>query len=118
MWVWTSMPPGTTYFPVASSVASAVTPAAARSAPTSAIVSPSTSTSAGYEPSAVTTRPFVINVRIEPSSGLRGLHVAEGRDGAECYTAHEGAERRRWDARTCGHINGPAWCNGARSSPG
>jgi len=60
----------------------------------------------------------VINVRIEPSSGIRGLHVAEGRNDAECYTAHEGAERRRCDARTRGHINGPAWCNGARSSPG
>src|SRR5450759_2178826 len=87
MWVWTSMPPGTTYFPVASSVA------------------PATGTAAGYEPSAGTTAPFVINVRIEPSSGLRGLHVAEGRNEAECYTAHEGAGRRRWDARTRGHLS-------------
>ena len=29
MWVWTSMPPGMTYLPVASIVRSAVTPAAA-----------------------------------------------------------------------------------------
>ena len=66
-WVWPSIPPGTTYFPVASMVSSAVTPARARSAPTRAIVSPSTRTSAAYDPSAVTTRPFLISVRIESS---------------------------------------------------
>ncbi len=41
MWVWTSMPPGITYFPDASTVSSASTPAAARSRPSWAIVSPS-----------------------------------------------------------------------------
>ena len=41
MWVWTSMPPGMTYLPVASIVSSAVTPVAARSRPIWAIVSPS-----------------------------------------------------------------------------
>ena len=46
MCVWTSMPPGMTYFPVASIVSSAVTPAAPRSTPICAMVSPSTRTSA------------------------------------------------------------------------
>ena len=66
MCVWASMPPGMTYFPVASIVSSAVTPAAARSAPICAIVSPSTRTSAWYEPSAVTMVPLAIRVRIGP----------------------------------------------------
>ena len=68
MWVWTSMAPGITYFPAASIVSSAVTPAAARSVPIWAIVSPSTRTSARYEPSAVTIVPLAIRVRMGSSS--------------------------------------------------
>ena len=68
MWVWTSIAPGMTYRPDASIVRSAATPAAGRFAPISAIVSPSTRTSAAYEPIAETIVPFVIKVRIVPSS--------------------------------------------------
>ncbi len=67
MWVWTSIPPGMTYLPVASIVSSAVTPSR-RFSPIWLIASPSTSTSAVYEPSAVTTVPFEIRVRIAPPS--------------------------------------------------
>src|SRR4051795_7793987 len=76
MWVWTSMAPGITYLPDASIVASAVTPLAARSVPSWAMVSPSTRTSAGHEPSAVTTVPFAIRVRIGPPRARGGAGPA------------------------------------------
>ncbi len=66
MWVWTSIAPGITYLPDASIVSSAAMPAAGRSAPMAAIVSPSTRTSAWLEPSAVTIVPLMISVRIGP----------------------------------------------------
>ena len=60
------MAPGITYLPATSMVSSAVTPLAARPPPICAIVSPSTRTSASYEPSAVTTVPLAIRVRMLP----------------------------------------------------
>src|SRR6266496_3743361 len=59
MWVCTSIPPGTTYLPVASITASAATPAASArpGANSAATVSPSTSTSIGCPPVAFTTVP-------------------------------------------------------------
>ena len=71
MWVWTSIAPGITYLPVASIVSSTAIPAIAPSGPpgkrpTASIVSPSTSTSATYDPSAVTMVPLAIRVRIVP----------------------------------------------------
>src|SRR5579875_2259997 len=72
MWVCTSMPPGMTYFPVASRVASTVParPALTAGASSAAIVSPSTSTSAGNVPVAVTTVPPRIRVFTGPSLRL------------------------------------------------
>src|SRR5215217_9021382 len=64
MWVCTSMPPGMTYFPPASMVASALTPAAVPGAYSAAMVSPSTRTSIGTGPVAFTTVPPVISVRL------------------------------------------------------
>ena len=61
MWVCTSMPPGMTYFPVASMVESAVTPGGAAGRESAAIVSPSTSTSIGAGPVALTTVPPVMS---------------------------------------------------------
>ena len=63
MCVWTSIPPGMTYLSVASIVSSTPT-VPARFAPIWAMRSPSTRTSAAYEPPAVTTVPFAIRVRI------------------------------------------------------
>src|SRR6266566_4269306 len=57
MCVCTSIPPGMTYFPVASIVVSAVTPSARPGAYSAAIVSPSTRTSMGAAPVAFTTEP-------------------------------------------------------------
>src|SRR6185437_5188359 len=86
MCVCASMPPGITYFPVASmtmsapvSVASAAAVTAAyvavsvasSRASTAAIFSPTTSTSAGSVPSAVTTVPPLISVLTEPPARLK-----------------------------------------------
>ena len=88
MWVWTSMPPGMTYLPVASIVSSAVIPAAARSRPMPTIVSPSMRTSAAVEPSAVTIVPLLMSVRIRSLRGVRSdpsgrSMVARGRPASE-----------------------------------
>jgi hypothetical protein len=64
MWVCTSMPPGMTYFPVASMVRSAVTPSAPPGAYTAAMVSPSTRTSAATAPDVPTTVPPVTRMRL------------------------------------------------------
>ena len=61
MWVCTSIPPGMTHLPDASTVRSAV---ASRSVPIMAIVSPSTSTSARVVASALTMVPPLISVRM------------------------------------------------------
>ena len=71
--------PGSRTCRSASMVSSAVTPCPARSAPSWAIVSPSTRTSAGQEPSAVTTVPFAIRVRIGPPRARGG--AGHGRRG-------------------------------------
>ena len=93
MWVWTSMPPGMTYLPVASIVSSAVAPPPARSWPMLAIVSPSIRMSATYEPSAVTIVPLVMSVRIGPSwrnprhpaaDGVRRVMVGDGEVARRC----------------------------------
>src|SRR5690606_5094348 len=78
MWVWASMPPGMTYLPVASNTASktssgrwSVPDVKKPGAATAAIVSPSTSTSAGVAPVELRTVPFVISVRIAGSPSSR-----------------------------------------------
>jgi hypothetical protein len=81
MWVWTSMPPGMTYLPVASIVSSAAT-SPARFAPIWAMRSPSTRTSAAYEPSAVTIVPFEISVRIGSSERVASAVRCVWRRGA------------------------------------
>ena len=70
MWVCTSMPPGITYLPVASIVASAVMPSASAwpGASTAAIVSPSISTSWAMRPVGLTTLPFLISVSLRHAS--------------------------------------------------
>src|SRR5262245_4277594 len=83
MWVCTSIAPGITYLPVASMVSSAVIPAPARSAPMSAIVSPSTRTSATDDTSVVTIVPLLISVRMRTlleRCGSGGRCAAHGRD--------------------------------------
>jgi len=65
MWVCASTPPGMTYLPVASMVRSTVCARAARSLPSPTMVSPSMSTSVACEPSALTTVPLTMSVRIE-----------------------------------------------------
>ena len=73
MWVWQSMPPGTTYFPVASMTRSAPDSADTASVEpgwsTAAIVVPSTSTSAAWRPVALTSVPFLMSVVMVPPSG-------------------------------------------------
>ena len=60
MWVCASMPPGMTYLPVASMICAPSTAGAKPGAKSAAIVSPSTSTSAAWDPVAVTTvRPVI-----------------------------------------------------------
>ncbi len=62
------------------SVSSAVSPAPARSAPMAAIVSPSMSTSAVCEPSALTMVPLLMSVRIDPLLGrTSGRSGGDGR---------------------------------------
>src|SRR5664279_3608958 len=80
IWVWTSIAPGSTYRPEASIVSSAVIAAPARSEPIAAIVSPSTSTSASWDPEAPTIVPLVIRVRIRLSSGPARRQIAQDRD--------------------------------------
>src|SRR5690349_8652867 len=76
MCVCTSIPPGSTYLPVASmtsSAAGAVSPPVTSLASTAAIFSPVTSTSASSVPDAVTTVPPLISVvlmALPPGSGL------------------------------------------------
>lgn len=84
MWVWASMPPGTTYLPVASmtwstdrvrSVPRSVLPGVR----TATILSPSTRTSAAPRPVALTTVPPLIRVVFMPApsgSAAQGRGIA------------------------------------------
>src|SRR5215469_15967931 len=81
--VCTSIPPGSTYFPVASmtSPARAATASLAPGASTAAICSPSTSTSAGKVPVELTTVPFLIRmltwgVSLWPDEAVVGIGTA------------------------------------------
>src|SRR5678816_2773903 len=64
MWVWQSMPPGMTYWPVASMVRSAVCPPRCDGSVSPTILSPSIQTSAAKVSDAVTTVPFLMSVRM------------------------------------------------------
>ena len=70
MWVWTSMPPGMTYLPAG--IDGPVDPlgrSPPSPAPMAEMVSPSTRTSACWEPSALTTVPLTMSVRIRVPPG-------------------------------------------------
>ena len=69
MWVWTSMPPGITYLPVASMVSSAVDARRGQVAPDRRDRLAVDQDVGGVEPSAVTIVPLVMSVRIGPSWG-------------------------------------------------
>src|SRR6266850_2491262 len=79
MWVCTSIPPGITYFPVASM---RFAPATLRPLPIMATFSPSTSTSALYVSAAVTTVPLVMSVFPTCLSldGRYGLRYVSGKE--------------------------------------
>src|SRR5262245_40615308 len=95
MWVWTSMPPGITYLPLASSSSSAAMPAPVRFAPIAAMVSPSMRTSAEVEPSAVTMVPLVMSLRIGPSWTTASVgQEADGSDGGGATGAGSGGRTR------------------------
>jgi hypothetical protein len=102
MCVWTSMAPGITYLPVASIVSSSPMPASAPSGPSgrrpmAEIVSPSTSTSATYDPSAVTMVPLAIRVRIVPPRARvpDGQRPAGRSTWRQSYRGGSGAGARR-----------------------
>src|SRR5271170_4476347 len=80
--VCTSMPPGMTSRPEASTT---VWPVALRLSPTPAIFSPSIRTSVFFEPSALTTVPFLISVPILSGSCWLNVWIAGG--GAFCDEA-------------------------------
>ncbi len=86
MWVWTSMPPGMTYLPAASMVRS-IAPAEPESpAPMAEMVSPSTSTSARWEPSALTTVPLTMSVRIRVPPWVLGFGSWRGKPASmDCH---------------------------------
>src|SRR5512133_2450347 len=83
MWVCTSIPPGTTYLPVASIVVAAVTSAAPPGAYSAAIVSPSTSTSIGWPPAALTTVPPEIRT-LTAASSSSGADSVSSQVAEEC----------------------------------
>ncbi len=109
------MAPGITYLPAASMVSSAVTPLAARPPPICAIVSPSTRTSASYEPSAVTTVPLAIRVRMLPP---RAWPAAWRQAGGGPLGGHRSeAERAERVVRPAAETRGPHCCRSVRPRP-
>src|SRR3954453_19563237 len=92
MCVCASMPPGTTSFPVASMTCSSGMSGARPGANSAMIFSPSTRTSAGWAPLAVTTVPPVISMGCSLSLGERAVRVGPAVAVERPAVAHGGDE--------------------------